>query len=211
MGYPSLGTRPKPSEILQLTQIQVGEWLEASATQPQTSHPHSAGSHFSQWRSPTGDTLKINIDASWSPTNNYVAIGVVVRDSGGLLVSGLAKKIAAPSPLIAEALALREAIHLAHNLQWSKCLFESDNIQVIDACRGESKVGEIEAIVTDMAYLQPSFARCGFTWVKREGNECANFVARSCLRGSLPPDWVIRPPPQLRALLSKDLQRSLVQ
>ncbi|KAJ1408204.1 Endonuclease/exonuclease/phosphatase superfamily [Sesbania bispinosa] len=76
--------------------------------------------------------------------------------------------------------------------------------------RGESTVGEIEAIVTDVAYLQPSFARCGFTWVKREGNECANFVARSCLRGSLPPNWVIRPPPQLRALLSKDLQSSLV-
>ncbi|KAJ1437012.1 Ribonuclease H-like superfamily [Sesbania bispinosa] len=205
------GTRPKPSEIVQLTQIQVEEWLEATATQPQTSQTHNAGSHFSQWRSPKGDTLKINIDASWSPTNKYVAIGVVVRDSGGLLVSGLAKKIAAPSPLVAEALALREAIQMAHNLQWSKCLFESDNIQVINVCRGDTPVGEIEANVTDVAYLQSSFARCGFIWVKREENESVNFVAQSCLRGSLPPNWVIQPPPQLCALLSKDLQSSLVQ
>ncbi|KAJ1429162.1 Reverse transcriptase-like [Sesbania bispinosa] len=85
------------------------------ATQPAT-HQQETRSHPIQWRPPKEDVLKLNIDASWSPANRFAVIGIIVRDSSGYLVSGLAKRIPAASPMAAEALALREAIHLAHNL-----------------------------------------------------------------------------------------------
>ncbi|KAJ1386097.1 Ribonuclease H-like superfamily [Sesbania bispinosa] len=107
-------------------------------------------------------------------------------------------------PLIAEALALREAIQLAHDLQWLKCLFESDNIQVVKACRGEVNIGEIEAIIRDITHKKPSFALCGFLWVNRKGNESSNLVARACLNGSLPTSWLVRPHPPLKNLLLKE-------
>ncbi|KAJ1408352.1 Ribonuclease H-like superfamily [Sesbania bispinosa] len=109
-----------------------------------------------------------------------------------------------PSPLVAEALALREAIQLAHNLQWPKCLFESHNIHVIKAFRGEINVGEIESITRDIIHQKTSFDLCGFLWVNRKGNECANLVARACLNGSLPPSWVVMPHPPLQSLLARE-------
>ncbi|KAJ1382729.1 Ribonuclease H-like superfamily, partial [Sesbania bispinosa] len=103
-----------------------------------------------------------------------------------------------------EAMALREAVQLAHNLQWPKCIFESDNIQVVSAARRDYQVWEIESIVQDVITLSDGFQLCGFVWVGRDGNQVANFIARACLRGSLPLGWVTRPPPPLKHLLHQD-------
>ncbi|KAJ1411045.1 Reverse transcriptase-like [Sesbania bispinosa] len=108
---------------------------------------------------------------------------VVVRDAKGVLVGVVANRVPVPSPLMAEALALREAIVLAHNLQWPRCLFESGNIQVVRASREEGKMQKLNM----------------------KGNEVANHVARSALRGPVPIDWVSHPHPPLRVLLEKDI------
>ncbi|KAJ1379243.1 Ribonuclease H-like superfamily [Sesbania bispinosa] len=158
------------------------------------------------WRPPRPGTLKCNVDASWDPHKHFAAIGIIIRDSSGLIQAGLAKRVPAQNPQTAEALAIREGVLLAHNLQQRKCIFESDNLKVISACREEEKVGEIAIIIQDILTMKPSFELCGFTWTPREGNEAANFLARAAIRGSLSADWVLNPHPPLSRILQKEAQ-----
>ncbi|KAJ1422669.1 Ribonuclease H-like superfamily [Sesbania bispinosa] len=197
----------KTSQNYSLTYLQVEEWSTGNCIQSnQTTQMISNG--VCHWRAPRGDILKCNTDASVPTQGSYAAIGLVVRDSHGYLVSGLSKKILAPSPLVAEALALREAMLLASNLQWKKCMFESDNLSLIKACRQELQIGEIEAITQDVLSLKANFHLCGFLWTNQKGNEAAHLVARSTLNGSIPLNWTVNPHPALRNLLHQEAMQA---
>ncbi|KAJ1410340.1 Ribonuclease H-like superfamily [Sesbania bispinosa] len=193
----------QPLEVIYQTNLQVEEWSSSNSIQinPPT---QTTTCQIYQWRPPRGDALKCNSNASWSTHGNHAALGVVVRDSNGYLLSGMSKRILAPSPMVAEALALREAMLLASNLQWPKCLFESDNLSLIKACRQEIQIGEIKGIIRDIIALKPNFQHCGFLWTNRKGNEVAHLVATSTLHGSIPPNWVVNPHPALRGLLQQE-------
>lgn len=108
---------------------------------------------------------------------------------------------------MAEVLTLRDSIFLAHNLGLEWVMLESDNLSLIQACRGERKIGEIAAIVKDITWIKEKFARCEFTWTKREGNELAHAAAAlheiHCLRD----DWTLSPPPNITRLLQSDMHR----
>ncbi|KAJ1399698.1 Ribonuclease H-like superfamily [Sesbania bispinosa] len=141
--------------------------------------------------------------------NQVGAIAVIVRDYHGKLLTGLAKKIQAPSPLLAEALALREAITAAYNFNWSRVVFESDFQILIEACRRERSVAQIKLIVKDILTVASGFFHCGFTWVQRLGNSAAHKVAQACLSDSLASCWSGSPPPWLQDHLDQDSSRIL--
>ncbi|KAJ1404110.1 hypothetical protein SESBI_26847 [Sesbania bispinosa] len=44
----------------------------------------------------------------------------------------------------------------------------------------------------------------GFTWVRREINQAAHFVAFPAAASNLPRDWMFNPPSQLRHILDRD-------
>lgn len=58
------------------------------------------------------------------------------RDKDGTLVTGTSSKFFAKNTLVAEAIAVREAITLASGLQIASILLESDCMAVIEMCRG---------------------------------------------------------------------------
>ncbi|KAJ1399450.1 Ribonuclease H-like superfamily [Sesbania bispinosa] len=153
------------------------------------------------WRPPPADTFKCNSDASWSSSSHPCALAFVVRDCRGTLITGHAKKAPAFSPLVAEALALRESVVVAYNLDWKRVIFESDNLNLIRACRKEKPIAEIQMIVQDILTVAEGFIHCGFTWVQRKGNEVAHHVSQAMIRETLPLSWVSQPPLWLRNLL----------
>ncbi|KAJ1407551.1 Reverse transcriptase-like [Sesbania bispinosa] len=86
--------------------------------------------------------------------------------AGFLIRAGISKIVPTSSPIIVEALALREAILMAYNLQWNHCVFELDNLQLIRACRKEISIRVIQAIVRDVLTLEEGFLLCGFLWTQ---------------------------------------------
>ncbi|KAJ1382959.1 Zinc finger, CCHC-type [Sesbania bispinosa] len=124
------------------------------------------------------------VDAAWATHFSIGAIAAVARDSDGKFVCGLARKISAPSPLSSEALAVREAVTAAYNLDWRRVIFESDCLRLVECCRRERKIPEIQPIVDDILTAASGFVHCGFTWVQRKGNKVAHLVSQqlpSCL------------------------------
>lgn len=108
------------------------------------------------------------------------------------MITGFTGKVFATSPLVAEAMALREAISLAANLSIENVLLESDSLDLINACRGETEIGEIRNIVQDVKHMRMSFRKCGFTWIHRSGNNLAHTLAQKVQRNLIPPPIGLR-------------------
>lgn len=78
-------------------------------------------------------TIKINLDGSWKKDSPLAGVGVVARDSDGLLISGSALQVNASSPIEAEAKTVLEAISLAKRNRYMNVSFESDSQTLINS------------------------------------------------------------------------------
>lgn len=156
------------------------------------------------WRPPVSGGLKINCDASFNKELKRGYADIIIKGDSGEFISGLTKQIWASSPLVAEALALREALFLAVNLGLQVVTFEGDNLDLIKACRKEVSRRDIINILQDIWDMKGNFTRCGFTWVSRQGNMAAHLVATLADRGVLPGNWCLSLPLVLKEELQVD-------
>lgn len=58
---------------------------------------------------------------------------------------------------MAEATAQRDALSLAVNLQMTHITVESDNLDLVNSCRGECERGKIRNIIQDVLILKAKF------------------------------------------------------
>lgn len=128
------------------------------------------------WRPPPLGHLKVNSDASFMQQHRgKVNGGYVFRDHEGNFITGNTYSGLACSPLVAEALVLRDALVYADNLRIEKILVESDNLQLVQAFRGEKEYrSTIINLVQDISRLRSKFISCGFTWIGRDRNGYGN-------------------------------------
>lgn len=153
---------------------------------------------------PLGNVLKLNVDASWIKGNLFSSIGCVVRDSQASVVMSSYRKVLAPSPLVAEAIALREGTLIDHNMGWTNVQIESDCKILIQACMQGKPVGEIRSIVHDIGILQKRLTHCEISWISRSRNSVAHLIAQLGLRNQLPPGWLWNPPKIIKEALMED-------
>lgn len=156
------------------------------------------------WRPPINDIIKINTDASFDKDKGAACASIIARNKYGHVEFGITKKFDACSPLVAEALVLREATAIATNFGIKKFILENDNLDLIRTCRGEISRGEIISIIGDIHELKRKADWCNFTWVAREGNEVAHHIAQLAARGALPLHWRWHQPLSLELLIQKD-------
>ncbi|KAJ1389005.1 Ribonuclease H-like superfamily [Sesbania bispinosa] len=140
------------------------------------------------WRPPRQGLTKINTDVAFNSNTGGGSTTCIARNSKGEMEFGHTSSILAPYALMAEALALREAISIAKNLGLRDIVLESDSKDLIQACWQEKDKGEIRVIVP------------------REVNGAAHVLAKLASQAALGRGWSLRPPPQLQAVLCKDMQ-----
>ncbi|GAA0174291.1 hypothetical protein LIER_27713 [Lithospermum erythrorhizon] len=76
--------------------------------------PQSIDDIEHRWRPPATNMIKVNCDAGWHKESRTGSLGVVIRDDRGLFNGAFFKQIQhVDSPLVAEALAIREGLHFA--------------------------------------------------------------------------------------------------
>lgn len=148
--------------------------------------------------------VKVNSDASFLKDKGHGCTGVIIRNNKGEVLSGLTRCFHSSSSLQAEAVALRDAVNLAHNLDLGKVIFECDNLELVKNCRGEIFSGEIQHIVQDILWYKDKFRHFGLTWVHRKGNEVAHHLAALQSRALLPVNWRWNMLLSLKALLEND-------
>lgn len=110
----------------------------------------------------------------------------------------------ANSPLVVEVLVLREVLNFACSVHLESVVFESDNLQIIELCRGERIPREIKGIIEYINNLKQSFTRCAFSWVGQDENTVAHSIASISSHRALFGCWVQNPPPSQRPALIHD-------
>ncbi|KAL6134961.1 hypothetical protein ACLB2K_067189 [Fragaria x ananassa] len=82
------------------------------------------------WSPPPVGWVKVNSDAAWLPSSS-AGLGVIIRDSSGRVIGGLAEAAVIPSVEGAEAEAILRGVELAISLNLKQIIVESDSKQLI--------------------------------------------------------------------------------
>ncbi|CAG7881669.1 unnamed protein product [Brassica rapa] len=85
------------------------------------------------------------------------------------------------SPLVAEGLALREALIccITKGIRAVRC--SSDSLQLVRALNEDSPIAEIYGIISDIRNLILAFDFVSFVWIQRSENKAADALAKQAL------------------------------
>ncbi|KAL7264937.1 hypothetical protein ACSBR1_002817 [Camellia fascicularis] len=156
------------------------------------------------WCPPSCGCLKINCDASVAANSGRTSIAAVLRDWQEQLVDGVVFLSQSSSVIQGEACAVRLACRLLQALGLSNVQAKSDCKVVIDLSVLElDPPWDCLALLHDIHSSKPSL-RCFFSWIPREANRVAHWLASTHLRRALPVDWVKIVPLPLKELLCTD-------
>lgn len=158
------------------------------------------------WIPPPLNVIRINTDAAWNASSCEAGLAALARDSGGQLVAGSAKSMLAPSPMTAEALAIREGVMLALSLPCSEIIITSDSKSLISALNSHSSPMDWKAssVISQVRYLLSSTRHVSWTWSSRKANRAADHVASLAYGRKCPSSWVTNPPSSLIEFLRFD-------
>lgn len=83
--------------------------------------------------------------------------------------------------MVAEALALREAIFKSKELGIQRLRCETDSLQLVKAITAKKPPPDIYGIVSDIISLISEFELIQFRWIPREQNKDADVLAKQAL------------------------------
>ena len=93
-----------------------------------------------KWSKPDPQFIKLNVDAAFYPDEGVGAIAAILRDVRGNFVAAQCKFIPFAADVITtEALAMRDGLVFANSLGFNRLEAESDSLQVINFCNGQTR------------------------------------------------------------------------
>lgn len=121
---------------------------------------------------------KVNVDASMSRYGD--GLGVVIRDSEGIVVAWRCRKIPYINcPTIGEALVARCAVDLAKEQHMQHIIFEGDCKGVIDQIQNSvPSLSSTGGIIEEIKKMLTTFNYAYFLYGRRDGNNVAHLLAR---------------------------------
>ncbi|XP_062028884.1 uncharacterized protein LOC133744870 [Rosa rugosa] len=124
------------------------------------------------WSPPPIGWVKANLDGAFDQYTNCGGLGVIIRDSSGLILGGCCRKVSnVTTPAMVEAFAARLACQFA------------------DIMSDEEDASGYGRIVEDISFFQASLSSSYFTHVFRESNSAAHMLAKLALNSSLDLAW----------------------
>uniref|UniRef100_A0A2N9GNK1 RNase H type-1 domain-containing protein n=1 Tax=Fagus sylvatica TaxID=28930 RepID=A0A2N9GNK1_FAGSY len=131
-----------------------------------------------RWMPPKMLRYKINYDGVVFKETNEAGIGVIVRDSHGLVMASLTQKVRFPhSVLSIEAWAVKRSIQFALEIGITEAEFEGDSQTIVNALNAQHpSLAPFGLLLADAKELASKLQNFSFSHVKREGNP-----PRSCL------------------------------
>lgn len=120
-------------------------------------------------------------DAAWTETSRVAGLGWAIKTSRDTQRFSSSTSFVT-SPLMAEGLAMREAIKKSKELGIRRLRCESDSSQLIKILNSSAEPLEIYGIISDIRIAASSFEAISFCWIPWERNVDADYLAKSALR-----------------------------
>ena len=162
-----------------------------------------------RWIPPPLGWYKVNVDGAIFSKHKWSGIGVIARDDKGLVVAAMSKKLELPlQPLEIEAKALEQAAIFAKDICLQKVIFESDNMVVCSAVRGEvDPSSAIANIITGTIHHMRMLSQFETRHTRREGNMAAHGLAKYAQYVEDFVTWMEETPPIISSEISSDVNQ----
>ncbi|CAL2266037.1 unnamed protein product [Prunus armeniaca] len=123
--------------------------------------------------------FKVNFDAAWKKDTNRAGIGVMIRDSKGLLCGGSAESMICHSMLEAKAEAALGGLKLALLSNYRKVTMETDSLVLKAGVDGklENRAWKILPILLEIRRMEAMFEAVEWSWILRKKNLAAHAAA----------------------------------
>ncbi|XP_058742418.1 uncharacterized protein LOC131614899 [Vicia villosa] len=133
-----------------------------------------------RWVPPVEGSIKCNVDAGYNNSRGTNR-GWCMRDHmGSFMFAGAAWDFSHYPILEAEALALKEAIQSAIDMEVQNVIFESDSLRTVQAIHGKLQgVSEFSCIISSIHSLLLNFPNFEVKFVKRQANMVAHSIAKA--------------------------------
>ncbi|WZZ72339.1 hypothetical protein YC2023_083709 [Brassica napus] len=126
------------------------------------------------------DCSIVNCDASWLSESFSAGLGWLIEEKqSGVTTEFQARAEYVASPLMAEALALREALTTVRQHRSSNVWIRSDNLELIRAINSKAFPMELFGVLKDIEFLSQFFDFICFTHVSRSYNGRVDSLAKS--------------------------------
>ncbi|KAK9987896.1 hypothetical protein SO802_028135 [Lithocarpus litseifolius] len=154
--------------------------LEYRSVQPRNQQSGPSVRSDTKWTPPPIGWYKTNFDAAIFNDDGRAGVGVVIRDTNGLVMASLSQNIQlATSVEEMEATATIRAIDLSLELGFANVIFEGDCVNVIKALTDPSpSLASYGLLIQEAQQLATQLHGVCFQHVGREGNKVAHNLAR---------------------------------
>jgi ribonuclease HI len=151
------------------------------------------------WKALEVGWFKANWDAAEGEKSGHTGLGVVIRDSHGILQGArCATRQGCLDPALDEAVAMLLSIQLCRDLGLTRIHFEGDAKGVVDGINSaEADRGWIGQVIADIKLAIQVFEDWKVSFIRREDNQVANSLAKFAVkfdmnntRGGMPPDCI---------------------
>lgn len=159
------------------------EWQEAQVQElgpsSETSNSHGIPPPPTLQRK---DGLCVYTDAAWKEGSNKAGLGWIFTDpTGNNQMSGSKLELFVSSPLMAEGLAIREALFQARSRNISTLIVRSDAQTLVRAINDRKPLKELFGIISDILSLSLEFSVISFVFIPRSNNNAADALAKGAL------------------------------
>ena len=122
----------------------------------------------------------IRSDGAWNPQGPAAGLGWVVHSGSAVReFKGLSTHVA--SALVAEGLALLEAVKTGARENLKTVCFEADSLQLINAINSGTIIPELYGVLENILSFVSIFKFVAFVWIPREKWLC-RFVSKNCIK-----------------------------
>lgn len=142
--------------------------------------PCVEGDGATTWIKPQPNIVKVSVDVAVYEDRGVVGFGLVARDSNGTLIEAIAKvHPTLVSPVVAEAMAFKEALSWADAQGWHDAVMESDCLSMVQAIRSQvSMRSYLGQIIEDCREMLRRLNKITLFFVRRSANMVTHQVAR---------------------------------
>ena len=157
------------------------------------------------WAVPPLDVYKINVDGATAVIGYRSSVGVVIRDSRGMVVAAACKVLNGNyGAAVTEAFVVDEGIRLAMEMELQRIIVESDSCGVVDAINKSSCNGEFGMVIQGSLELLRSFRSWKMRHLKRDYNRAAHELAQLAKTSGSSQHWKGIEPPVIQHVLLLD-------
>ncbi|KAF7844395.1 reverse transcriptase [Senna tora] len=150
---------------------------------------------------------KLNTDESCQRNQNLIGGGGLILDSNGNWVNGFSKFMGEGNNLIAELWAIFEGLKLANHLHCSHLIVESDSLAVVNLINSNNcgNLHQLSSLVLICRATLSAFSEVKVVHVHREGNACADILAKRAVVAQSPLMYFVNLPSCVSSAFEADL------